>query len=622
MNILSTVLLFSLQWCLSSRFGGWSLKRLVNRRTSELRKSEKKYRELINDATEGIVIVVNMRTVYFNLAVKSIFDFSGEVTDTQLNLLDHINPKDHELILMKYHQFMEDIPVNSQLSFRIITAGGNTKWVRSNTVRIEWEGQPALLSFISDITEERNLEESIKTSEERYRLIFAQSPVGLFYYDTALKITNVNDRFADIMGSNRKQLQNFDLNNVTDTRIIDALKKVMTQENGYFEGRIKPLLSADQTELYIKLRTAPMLNEKREYQGGIGLLEDITEQIKNEHKIQNLENIFSKVFYTSTDAINITNFKTGKFIDINRGFTELSGYTKEEVIGKTSADINLWGNPEDSEKLAKGLLGQGECINLEGQFRCKNGEIHDGLMSASLIQIDGEVCIICTTRDIHEIKKSETLIRKSELRYRSIFESVPISIWEKDFTAVYDRLEELRNAGIVDLNEYLNAYPDFIDTAIESIKILDVNEVSLRMFKADSKEQLINSFNRLFNDESIENFKKVLLAIWNQGNRFQRGYHQFRSKWKRYDGKHWLCGFLLNGMDLKISWSVLWILHSVKRSKKPCMKANLAIVNWLSKLMLWFTLIMPNCRADQNTSALKSNPYSGIPRKNGWLIRN
>lgn len=513
MVILVTFIFIALLWA-------WSLRRLVKRRTSELKASEAKYQQLINSATEGVVIIVDKDIVYFNPQATFICGFKTEIPPAKANLFDFIHPLDQELVLVRYHQLIDEIPVNAQLSFRILTIDGDTKWIRSNSVKIDWDGKPALLSFFTDITEEQKLEEAIKTSEERYRLIFNQSPIGLFYYNNELRITNVNDRFAEIMQIPSIQLLDFDFNTINEPRIIDALRTVSSHENGYFEGRFKPIFSSENSELFIKLHTAPLLNEKMECQGGIGLLEDITSQIQNEHKIQSLEDIFSKSFYTSPDAIVISKLKDGEFININRGFTDLTGYTKEEIIGKASSEIDLWAITGEREKFVKCLMTNGECKNLEGHFKCKDGEIRLGLTSASLIEIKGEACILAITRDINDLKKTNELIQASELRYRSIFEAVPVSIWEQDLLEVYDMLEELRSSGITDLPKYLDEHPEFVVAAVKSVKIIDVNEASLKIYKAQSKEQLNVSLDHIFNNESLENFKRELISIWNRDTFF------------------------------------------------------------------------------------------------------
>ena len=494
---------------------GWSLRRLVKRRTAELKASEKKYKQLIGSATEGVVILVERKIVFLNLHAARIFGFEDNIPEGHFELFDYIHPLDHELVMIKYQQIMDDLPANVLISFRINTINKQLRWIKANSAKIEWEGKPAILAFFSDVTEERKMQESIKTSEERYRLVFAQSPVGLFHYDSELIITNVNHRFAEIFGGTLSDLEGYDLHKLKEERIIDALKIVNQNGNGFYEGRITPIFSKAQKSVYVKMQTAPLHNEKYEIQGGIGLIEDLTAQITIEHKIQNLEDRFAKAFFTSPDAIIVNELKTGRFIDINRGFTELTGYTRDEIIGKSSLDIDLWVHREDRHKLVDGLIANGEYKNLEAEFRYKDGQIRVGLLSASVIEVDGVPCILSITRDIDDIKKSEQLIRESEIRYRSIFDSVSVAIWEEDLLEVYDMLEELRKSGITDLSEYMNNHHEFLIKAVQSIKILDVNDASLKMYKADSKEQLLFTLDRIFNDESVEIFKSELLSIWN-----------------------------------------------------------------------------------------------------------
>ncbi len=494
---------------------GWSLRRLVKRRTAELKASEKKYKQLISSATEGVVILVERKIVFLNQHAAMILGFEETSPEVPLELFDFVHSLDHELVLIKYQQIMDEIPTNVLITFRINTINHQIRWIKSNAVKIEWEGKPAILVFFSDVTEERKLQESIKTSEERYRLVFAQSPVGLFHYDSELRITNLNHRFAEILGGMLGDLEGYDLNNLKESRIVDALKIVNQNENGFYEGRITSVFSGDQKSQYVKMHTAPLHDEKFEIIGGIGLIEDLTGQIANEHKIQNLEDRFTKAFFTSPDAINVNELRSGKFIDINRGFTELTGYTREETIGKTSIEINLWVNKEERERLIKGLLSTGEFKNLEAEFRYKDGKVHTCLMSATMIEVDGVQCILSITRDIDDIKKSEQLIRESEIRYRTIFDSVSVSIWEENLVNLYDMLEELRKSGITDLSDYMNKHPEFVTNAIKSIEVVDVNEATLKMYKADSKKNLLNTLEKVFDMEATVIFRDELLAIWN-----------------------------------------------------------------------------------------------------------
>ncbi len=118
------------------------------------------------------------------------------------------------------------------------------------------------------------------------------------------------------------------------------------------------------------------------------------------------EEKYRAAFMTSPDAVNI-NRLDGLYVDINEGFTYLTGYTREDVIGKLSSEIDIWAIPEDRKKLVRGLETEGVMENLESRFRCKNGTITTALMSARLITINNEPHILSVTRDISRRKKAE-----------------------------------------------------------------------------------------------------------------------------------------------------------------------------------------------------------------------
>ncbi|MFZ5947279.1 MAG: PAS domain S-box protein [Stygiobacter sp.] len=144
-------------------------------------------------------------------------------------------------------------------------------------------------------------------------------------------------------------------------------------------------------------------------------------------RLKESENKFSKAFYTSPDAININRLKDGLYIDVNDGFCNLTGWSKNEVIGRTSAEINIWYDLKDRKKLINELLSKGYCENLFATFRIKNGELRQCLMSASIIEINNEKCILSITRDITELKQKEKLLTESEERFRILMEVSPYS---------------------------------------------------------------------------------------------------------------------------------------------------------------------------------------------------
>src|SRR5674476_321921 len=102
------------------------------------------------------------------------------------------------------------------------------------------------------------------------------------------------------------------------------------------------------------------------------------------------EEMFRKAYLTSRDSININRLSDGLYVSINEGFTKITEYTEADVIGKTSLEINIWYDIEDRKLMVNELKSSGEVKNQEARFLSKSGAIIIGLITASLLDLDGE----------------------------------------------------------------------------------------------------------------------------------------------------------------------------------------------------------------------------------------
>lgn len=125
------------------------------------------------------------------------------------------------------------------------------------------------------------------------------------------------------------------------------------------------------------------------------------------------EEKFSKAFIISPDSVNINRLSDGVYIDINQGFTKLMGYERDEILGKSSLDFNIWADPADRTRLVEGLTESGEVTNLEAKFIRKSGDVAVALMSARVLEVNNEECILSITRDITDRKKREIELRQA-----------------------------------------------------------------------------------------------------------------------------------------------------------------------------------------------------------------
>ena len=124
-------------------------------------------------------------------------------------------------------------------------------------------------------------------------------------------------------------------------------------------------------------------------------------------------------------------------------------------------------------------------------------------------------------REISERKRTEEELRKSESRFRAIFNDSPIAIWEEDFSAVKARLDQLRQSGINDIRAYLTENPVEASNLASMVKLLDMNQTSLRLLGVSSKSAVASDLAQHFTAESLEVFKEEIVALAEGQTRFQ-----------------------------------------------------------------------------------------------------
>ena len=142
--------------------------------------------------------------------------------------------------------------------------------------------------------------------------------------------------------------------------------------------------------------------------------------------------LFRLTFRTSPDSINLNRASDGMYIDINEGFTKIMGYAREEVIGKTSLELNIWEDPDDRIRLVEGLKATGYVENMEARFVGKDGNERVGLMSARILNANGESIILSITRDITDRKRDEEALLESEERLKLILDGSQLGTWDWD----------------------------------------------------------------------------------------------------------------------------------------------------------------------------------------------
>jgi PAS domain S-box-containing protein len=198
----------------------------------------------------------------------------------------------------------------------------------------------------------------------------------------------------------------------------------------------------------------------------------------------------------------------------NRGAEELYGWKEEEAIGQVSHQFTQTIFPAPLEEINEELLRTGRW---EGELtHTKRDGTQVVVASRWSLQRDEQerpAAILETNNDITERKRAEESLRESERRYRHIFQTAGVSIWEEDFSQVKAAIDDLKAQGVRNFRQYLAGHPEFVREATSMVKILDVNNVTVKLFGARSKDELLVSLHKVFLPETQEVFARELIAI-------------------------------------------------------------------------------------------------------------
>lgn len=347
-----------------------------------------------------------------------------------------------------------------------------------------------ILLTIKDNSEVSGLKNALHGSEEKYKQLIKNSPVGMLILIKG-KIHLANYTLAKTLGyENEKHLVGKDITEFVAPEFLNTarnrLKKLSNGSGNVVETNEEQFIRKDGT--LVDVLVAGHSIEYNNEPAIQGYIFDITASKRMESDLRLSEEKFKKAFYTSPDAITISRLSDGKFIDSNEGYTKIVGYSREETIGRLSQEINIWDDPRDREKLVTNISETGFVSNLEAKFRMKTGELVYGLMSASIIVLDGEPCILAITRDITNIKKTQLKLKESEERFRSMFENA---------NAIMILIDP-DNGKIVDANQAACKFYGYnYDTIVNGLYLSEIN-VSHEESQLYNLRQSVVSGNKFF----------------------------------------------------------------------------------------------------------------------------
>jgi PAS domain S-box-containing protein len=272
--------------------------------------------------------------------------------------------------------------------------------------------------FFLDITERKQAEASLREKQDQLVLAMEISKLAHWEFDVAKNLVTGDERIFQLLGTTSAQEGGLSMSpeeyirrfvHPSDAGLVasEVTMGVTTTDPHFarqFEHRV---IRKDGTEGVMMMRSRIVMDAAGRTGRILGTIQDITEQKRAEVALIQSEERFSRIFESSPIPISLIRMADGTFLDTNESFLQMAGFTREEVIGHTSLELNVYPDPERRAFIWKQLREHGHLHGHDQLFRTKTGQIRNHVLWFDVISISGEQCVLVFALDITDRKKLE-----------------------------------------------------------------------------------------------------------------------------------------------------------------------------------------------------------------------
>lgn len=285
------------------------------------------------------------------------------------------------------------------------------------------------VAFESMAGQIKSREEALRQSEEKYRLIFNQAPLGVIHYDSQGRIMDFNAKAAQIIGVTEEAIVGFHtLERLSDPAMLHAVQTALDSKVGYYEGDYLSVLGGKTTPVRVIFQ--PLISREGSVSGFVGLFEDITERKRADEAIRESEENYRSLAESSADYI-MRYDRDGRHLYVNPACLKVAGVTAEEFIGKTHREMGFSEEQCDAwEEKIRRVFETGESHQWEFQFDGAAGRVYLDWRVMPEFSDEGTVkSVLGISRDITERVKAEETLRLERSKLKGILDSMTDGVY-------------------------------------------------------------------------------------------------------------------------------------------------------------------------------------------------
>lgn len=253
-----------------------------------------------------------------------------------------------------------------------------------------------------DIEKRKSVEQELYEREERFRVLVEQSPIAIIEWDSAHRVVEWNAAAERMFGYRREQAIGRHASFIVPAasrESVDIAFRELTAERGDSRSVSNNRMS-DGRIITCQWTHTRIFDTDEKFSRLLSIAEDITEKRRAEEALSLSEAKFAGAFQGNPDSISISRLNDGMTIDVNQTFETVTGYTRAEVVGKTTTALNIWTNSGQRRALMHALGIDRMVRNFEWDMRTKHGRLRKCLINATIFEAGNEKYVLAVMRDI------------------------------------------------------------------------------------------------------------------------------------------------------------------------------------------------------------------------------
>ncbi len=326
-------------------------------------------------------------------------------------------------------------------------------WNSANIYAKDGTTLSATIAQGMDITERKRAEEALRESEERYRLLADNVTDVIWIRDINLQFTYISPSVTKMAGYSVEEAMALSLEDSYTPASIEVVRNALAEELAIEKmGKADPFRTLtlelesfckDGSTIWTEAKMSFLRGQAGQPVGIFGVSRDISQRKQVEDALRESEKLYRSTLEAAPDSITITRVKDGRYLQANEAFCQMSGYSREEALGRTTLDLDLYANTGDRERFIRILKEKGEVNGFEVQYRKKDGTTINTLLSARPLEYRKEECLIAVVTDVTEIKRTEEALEK-RLAYEKMLADISTrAVFVEDISRFLDECLEI-----------------------------------------------------------------------------------------------------------------------------------------------------------------------------------